>query len=109
MRRRCGRGQADRRRTWAGGLHDPAPDGGGGEAACANCHSSDGTGGFGPDLHAHSDPEVLQHHAQGAGKHAPGIKFPTLTDEDFEDIAAYLAEVAEDLGITHDDDVHDHG
>lgn len=62
---------------------------GGTSAACANCHGPDGSGDIGPDIRGESGGHLTEH-AQGAGRHPDGIKFPDLTPADFDAIALFL-------------------
>ncbi|MFQ5463343.1 MAG: hypothetical protein ACE5E5_12055 [Phycisphaerae bacterium] len=77
---------------------------GGAMLACANCHGTDGSGDFGPDIRGEPGNH-LQEHAQGEGRHPDGVKFSSLTQDDFTAIAAFLGGPA--LGAGHDDDDHE--
>jgi len=72
---------------------------GGETRSCAECHGPEGTGGVDPELRG-STSSHLQSHAQGAGTHPDGVKYPDLTHEDFEAIAEFL-------GGAHSDDEGD--
>ncbi len=63
---------------------------GGAALACSGCHAVDGSGNIGPDIRGESGSHLAAH-AQGSGRHPENVKFPELTDQDFMDIAAFLA------------------
>jgi len=77
---------------------------GGAMLACANCHEADGSGDIGPDIRGEPG-DHLQEHAQGEGRHPDGVKFSSLTQDDFAAIAAFLGGPA--FGDGHDDDDDD--
>jgi uncharacterized repeat protein (TIGR04052 family) len=62
--------------------------------SCTVCHGPMGAGGIGPDIRV-STQAHLQEHAQGTGPHPEGVKFAELTEEEFHDLAAYLASLCE--------------
>lgn len=81
-------------------------------ASCSQCHAGDGSGLFGPDIRG-DDADYLQEQSQGDGPMP--VKFPTLTAEQFDDMAAYLRSVCEaasdceiDDGDQEDDRDADH-
>ena len=85
----------------------PQPTTGVGPISCANCHASDGSSGFGPDIRG-EEADHLEAHAQGGGRHPAGVKFPELTAQDFADMAAYLAGEGGTDHSTNGADDHDH-
>lgn len=65
------------------------PAAGGETLSCAGCHGATGAGLIGPDIRS-SPASHLVEHSKGDGPHPAGVKFPTLTQAEYEDIAIYL-------------------
>ncbi|MFQ5502409.1 MAG: c-type cytochrome, partial [Phycisphaerae bacterium] len=80
--------------TPPGGGSDSAANGASIFAAegCINCHGADGSGGFGPSLLSVDFATLNAKLRDPAVSHGGG-KFPHLTDQDLEDLLAFLAPV----------------
>lgn len=55
--------------------------------SCSGCHSTDGTGGAGPNLLNQTDDHIVDYVQNGSGN-MPA--FPELSDQDIADIIAHI-------------------
>ena len=65
------------------------------DRGCSACHAQDGSGGFGPSLLS-VDLATLDMMLRDPGTSHPGGLFADLTDQDLEDLLAFLAPVVTD-------------